>query len=53
MNLDIPVSLGDYQFPHNPDEPIVVHMQRVPTQPGLPSRDQHRAGRLGFVQHHV
>ena len=46
MHLDIPVSLGDYKFPHNPEEPIVVHMQRVPTKPGLPSRDQHRAGRL-------
>jgi len=46
MNLDLPVSLGDYKFPHNPAEPIVVHMQRVPTHPGLPSRDQHRAGRL-------
>jgi spermidine dehydrogenase len=46
MNLDLPVSLGDYKFPHDPQEPIVVHMQRVPTQPGLPSRDQHRAGRL-------
>jgi len=46
MNLDLPVSLGDYRFPRNPGEPIVVHMQRVPTRPGLPSRDQHRAGRL-------
>jgi len=46
MNLDLPVSLGGYKFPHNPAEPIVVHMQRVPTHPGLPSRDQHRAGRL-------
>lgn len=46
MNLDLPVSLGDYHFPKNPGEPIVVHMQRVPTHPGLPSRDQHRAGRL-------
>jgi spermidine dehydrogenase len=46
MNLDLPVSLGDYKFPHSPDEPIVVHMQRVPTKPGLPSRAQHRAGRL-------
>ena len=45
MNLDLPVSVGDYRCSRNPSEPIVVHMQRVPTQPGLPSRDQHRAGR--------
>ena len=46
MNLDLPVSLGEYKCSHNPSEPVVVHMQRVPTHPGLPSRDQHRAGRL-------
>ena len=46
MTLDLPVSLGDYKFPHNPDEPIVVHMMRVPNKPGLPSHEQHRAGRI-------
>ena len=46
MNLDLPVSIGEYKCPRNPEEPIVVHMQRVPTRPGLPSRDQHRAGRI-------
>lgn len=46
MSLDLPVSLGEYRCTRNPEEPIVVHMQRVPTHPGLPSRDQHRAGRL-------
>jgi spermidine dehydrogenase len=46
LNLDLPVSLGDYHFPKSPEEPMVVHMQRVPTHPGLPSREQHRAGRL-------
>ncbi|MBV8073479.1 MAG: NAD(P)-binding protein [Acidobacteriaceae bacterium] len=46
MNVDLPVSIGEYHFPKSPDEPIVIHMQRVPTSPGLPSRDQHRAGRL-------
>jgi spermidine dehydrogenase len=48
MSLDMPVSLGDYEFPRGPAESIVVHMQRVPTHPGLPSRDQHRAGRLNL-----
>ena len=46
MNLDLPVSVGDYHFPKSPDDAIIVHMQRVPTHPGLPSRQQHRAGRL-------
>lgn len=42
--LDFPVSLGDYHFPESPDEPIVVHLLRTPCHPGLPSREQHRAG---------
>jgi spermidine dehydrogenase len=46
MSLDMPVSLGGYKCSRDPSDSIVVHMQRVPTHPGLPSRDQHRAGRL-------
>jgi spermidine dehydrogenase len=43
--VDFPVSLGDYRFSGGPDEPIVMHMNRVPLEPGLPPRDQHRIGR--------
>jgi spermidine dehydrogenase len=43
--LDFPVSLGQYDFPGNPDEPIVLFMLRTPCKPGLPQRDQFRAGR--------
>lgn len=43
--LDFPVSMGGYQFAQNADEPCVVHMQYVPCAPGLPARDQQRAGR--------
>ncbi|MBV9780320.1 MAG: NAD(P)-binding protein [Acidobacteriaceae bacterium] len=46
MNIDLPVSIGSYKCPRSPEESIVVHMQRVPTRPGLPSREQHRAGRI-------
>ena len=46
MNLDLPVSIGSYRCPRDPNESIVVHLQRVPCHPGLPARDQHRAGRL-------
>jgi spermidine dehydrogenase len=45
VNLDLPVSIGEYQCPRKPDEPIVVHMMKAPCKPGLPSRQQHRAGR--------
>jgi spermidine dehydrogenase len=45
MNLEIPVNIGDYQAPKTPDEPVIVRMERTPAFPGLPERDQHRAGR--------
>ena len=46
MNLDIPqLILAGYESPKKPDEPILVRMERTPCLPGLPERDQHRAGR--------
>ena len=50
LNLDVPVSLGHYHCPRKPKEAIVVHMMRTPCQPGLPARDQHRAGRVELLQ---
>ena len=48
--LDFPVSLGQYHFPSNPEEPMVLFMLRTPCRPGLSPRDQHRAGRLELMQ---
>jgi len=48
--LDFPVSLGEYHFPNNPEEPIVLFMLRTPCKPGLPQRDQNRAGRVELLQ---
>src|SRR6202521_225469 len=48
--LDFPVSLGQYEFPNKPDEPIVLFMLRTPCKPGLPQRDQFRAGRAELMQ---
>jgi spermidine dehydrogenase len=45
MNLDLCVDIGGYQSPETPDQPILVRMERTPCLPGLPERDQHRAGR--------
>jgi spermidine dehydrogenase len=47
--LDFPVSLGEYQFPKKPEDPMVLFMLRTPCQPGLPERDQHRAGRYELM----
>jgi spermidine dehydrogenase len=48
--LDFPVSLGRYLFPSSPEEPIVLFMLRTPCKPGLPQRDQNRAGRFELLQ---
>jgi spermidine dehydrogenase len=47
--LDFPVSLGQYQFPSKPEEPMVLFMLRTPCAPGLPIRDQFRAGRVELM----
>jgi spermidine dehydrogenase len=47
--LDFPVSLGQYRFPSHPEEPMVLFMLRTPCRPGLPPRDQHRAGRMELM----
>jgi spermidine dehydrogenase len=48
--LDFPVSLGKYAFPSQPEEPAVLFMLRTPCKPGLPVRDQNRAGRTELLQ---
>lgn len=48
--LDFPVSLGSYEFSRKPEEPAVLFMLRTPCKPGLPFRDQNRAGRYELMQ---
>ena len=47
IKLDYPVSIGGYQHPASPDDPMVIHMVYVPTYPGsnLSAREQFRLGR--------
>ena len=50
ISLDFPVSLGDYKFPSKPEEPAVLFMLRTPCKPGLPQREQNRAGRMELLR---
>jgi len=43
--LAFPVNANGYRATHTPDEPMVLFMMRALCSPGLPERDQHRAGR--------
>jgi spermidine dehydrogenase len=44
ISLDLPVDIGAYKSPRQPDQPVLVRMLRTPCKPGLPARDQHRFG---------
>jgi spermidine dehydrogenase len=48
--LNWPVDVGGYKSVRSPDDPILLFMVHVPTQPGLPERDQHRFGRQQLLQ---
>jgi spermidine dehydrogenase len=43
------VDIGAYRSARAPDAPILLQMVRAAVQPGLPERDQHRAGHLEIL----
>ncbi len=50
FSLDMPVSMGEYQFSKSPDEPVVLTMRRVPGEPGNKSaREQFDAGKRDLL----
>jgi spermidine dehydrogenase len=44
LYLDPGSTVGGYRGLTTPDEPIIVHMVRNPNKPGLPRKEQNRAG---------
>lgn len=49
VELDYPVSMGDYQFGKTPDDPMILHMCYVPWVPDQISADQWRIGRMEML----
>jgi spermidine dehydrogenase len=49
VSLDFPVSIGEYHFPSTPQEPCLLHLLRTPCKPGLPAKEQYRAGRYELM----
>ncbi len=46
MRLTYPLRFGDYESARSPDEPITVHLYRIPLPGGdLPPREQYRLGK--------
>jgi spermidine dehydrogenase len=47
--LDPGTTVGGYRGVTSPEEPILVHMMRNPNKPGLPRKEQNRAGQLELL----
>ena len=43
-SLDPGTTIGGYRGVTTPEEPIIVHLTSNPNKPGLPRKEQHRAG---------
>ena len=43
------VEFGGYKASRSPDEPMILHMTRVPCAPGLTKKEQHRVGRMDLM----
>jgi spermidine dehydrogenase len=49
VSLNAAIDIGDYHSPKSPQEPILLHLSRTPCKPGLPAREQHKAGRMELL----
>jgi spermidine dehydrogenase len=49
ISLNAPIDIGDYHSPKSPNDPILLHLSRTPCKPGLPAREQHKAGRMELL----
>jgi spermidine dehydrogenase len=50
VRLEMPTVIGGYDpTPKSPNDPILVRMTRTPCKPGLPARDQQRAGHVELL----
>jgi spermidine dehydrogenase len=49
LALNEVVDIGGYASARSPDEPVLVHLVRVPVGPGLSEREQHRLGRQDIL----
>jgi len=49
VSLNAAINIGDYHSPKSLEEPILLHLSRTPCKPGLPAREQHKAGRMELL----
>ncbi|MEP6831576.1 MAG: hypothetical protein ABI963_14635, partial [Rhizomicrobium sp.] len=49
FSLNQPMEIGGYSSSRDPTAPTLIRMIRTPAQPGLPEREQHKAGRAELL----
>jgi spermidine dehydrogenase len=49
FHLNQPVNIGSYKSSRDPAAPMLIRMLRTPAKPGLPEREQHKAGRTELL----
>jgi spermidine dehydrogenase len=49
FHLNQAVNIGSYQSPRDSESPMLIRMSRTPAKPGLPEREQHKAGRAELL----
>jgi spermidine dehydrogenase len=49
ISLNQPIDIGSYKTARDPAAPMLLHMIRTPAKPGLPEREQHKAGRAELL----
>lgn len=50
VRLTHAVSWGNYQYAKTPNDPVILHLQHIPLEPGLPAVEQFRAGRRQLLE---
>jgi spermidine dehydrogenase len=49
VNLDFAPAMGGYSPAAAPEDPVILTMTKTPCKPGLPVREQHKAGRAELL----
>jgi spermidine dehydrogenase len=49
VEMDFPVTIGDYQFTQKSSESCLLHMPYVPAGPGATAREKQRTGRMKML----
>ena len=49
VSLNPTVNIGEYRSARKPEEPMLLRLVRTPCQPGLPVREQQKAGRAELL----